>query len=113
MINTKKYFTVKNWKKFSIESQELLLKKYDVILTDHMTRKERYRKILKAILRPTPKQKIRQKQKLNHAIEKVQDSIDKFDQAIDYLSTSLRKQSGSGHDDDPVELIMGKKKKFF
>lgn len=72
--------------------------------------KQKIRAALKALLRPTPQQRIRQKQQLENGIKKVQNSIDKFDNAMDDLSESLRKQSGRGFADDPVELVFGKRK---
>ena len=109
MILPEKHFTTKAWNKFDPRLQEKLLQQYDIILTDYKTPKESARKILKALLRPTPVQRIQQKQKLNNAIEKVQIGIDKFDQAMDDLSESLRKQTSHGFSDDPVEKIMGKR----
>jgi len=44
----KKYYTVKEWKKL-YNIQEILCKKFDVILTDHKTKKERLISILKNI----------------------------------------------------------------
>lgn len=108
-ILPKKHLTTKAWNKFEPKIQEKLLQQYDIILTDHHTKKELGVKILKALLRPTPSQRIQQKQKLDHAIEKVQSGIDTFDGMMDDLSESLRKQTGRGHDDDPVDLIMGKR----
>ena len=37
-----KHFNVKAWSKFSAEMQEHLLKKFDVILDDHKTKREKY-----------------------------------------------------------------------
>ena len=44
----KKYYTVKEWKKF-YKIQDLLCKKFDIILIDHKTKQEQVISILKQI----------------------------------------------------------------
>jgi hypothetical protein len=50
-MRDKKFYTVKEWKKFKnndyFDMQEMLTQRYDVILTDHKTRKEKITFILK------------------------------------------------------------------
>lgn len=92
-----------------IERLEHMLEKYKDPKPEPIHQSSRLRGILKAILRPTPAQRIRQKQQLENGIKKMHRGIDTFDKMMDDLSESLRKQTGRGHDDDPVDLIMGKR----
>jgi hypothetical protein len=52
-MKMKKYYTVKEWKKFKknnyFDMQELLCEKYDVILTDYKTKRQRILSILSYI----------------------------------------------------------------
>ena len=43
----KKYFTVKAWNKFDLTQQDILCCRYDIILTNYKTRKEKILNILK------------------------------------------------------------------
>lgn len=69
-------YKVKEWKKFGINEQMYLTKIYHVILTDHMTRKERLQRIAKGF---TP-ENIR---KYSNLVSK---NIDEFSKAMDQLS---------------------------
>jgi len=71
----KKYYTVKAWNKFCYPAQQILLKKFDVILIDHQTRSEKARAFLL---------KFNQKN-LNKGIK----VIDKFSKDIDKMLKPL------------------------
>ncbi len=67
-------FTVKAWKKIDIEKQMYLLRIYDVVLTDHKTRREKVIHILKKI----------NKKNMNTG-------IDKFNRGVNTASKELNK----------------------
>ena len=46
---TTKHYTQKQWDKFPILSQEILTDKFNVIITDHQTKQEKRKKIIKPI----------------------------------------------------------------
>lgn len=103
----KLYTTVKNWNRWNTDQQEKILKKYDVILTDHT--KRTLRGIMLALLRPTPQQKASQKRALESGIAKLKTGIDHFDAALDDLSAGLRDATGS-RGNDPVRAVFGDRK---
>lgn len=102
-------FTVRQWGKFNVDRQMYLTKIFHVILTDHKTKGERFRGIAKAILRPTPEQRIRQRKKLNDSIDKIHKGIDAFDKGVEEFSKGLNQSVSKGTRDDPVELVFGKR----
>ena len=77
-----KYYTVKEWKKFDkvaerengidITFQEILLKKYDVILTDYKTKKEKLFRVLDMI----------SAKNINAGITKFNKGMDQFSKVI-------------------------------
>ena len=78
-----KHFTVKEWKKFDnivdqengedITGQEILLRKYKIILTDHRTRKEKFNDVFDKIV----------KADINKTLNKVTKGIDDFSKMMD------------------------------
>ena len=68
----KLYITTKAWKRFSHEAQQKLTTQYDVIFTDHKTKRERVRSILSRINRKD----------LDRAINKLNKGIDGFSKAV-------------------------------
>lgn len=74
----KKYYTVKEWKKFTYPVQSTLQRKYDIILTNHMTKGEKARAILS---------KFNQKN-LNKGIK----IIDEFSKDLDKMLKPLGKK---------------------
>ena len=84
MTRQKLYFKVKEWKRFDLGKQEILTKRYEVILTDHMTRKEKAIDILHAIDVTEP----RGKRNLDRGIGIVQKSITQFQKTMDSISGS-------------------------
>ena len=92
----KLYYTVKQWKKFDYFVQRVLLKKYDVILTDHQTRNER---IVSALKRINP-------QNLNSSIEKFNSAVNSFSKSMDSLSAEMGSLGGRAD----AEKLWGKRK---
>jgi len=76
----KKFFTVKEWKKF-YNIQEVLCKKFDVILTDHKTKKENTIFFLNKI----------NLKNINKGIEVFNKLIQDFGGSMDQLTTELNK----------------------
>lgn len=89
----KLFLTVKQWSNYDEEQQEILIKKYDVILTDHKTKQEKVIGILK---------KFNQKN--------MNKGFAKFDSVMDQFDTGLKKSFGDSAG-DPGEKIFGNKKK--
>ena len=78
----KKFFTVKEWKKF-YNIQEVLCKKFDVILTDHKTNREQLVAILKNI----------NLKNINKGIETFNKMIQAFGGSMEQLTSELDKTS--------------------
>lgn len=88
----KKYYTVKQWKKFDkwaerengtdYTFQEVLLRKYEIILTDHQTKSEKVKKILDKFTI----------QNLDRSMTKFAKGIDKFAKSME-SSQNKRKRT--------------------
>ena len=109
------FYTVKEWKKFKNKNTEIeLLARYEVILTDYKTRKE---KILGFFKRSEKGKQRRAKirriaHKINVGIDTVVNGINKFSQAsnkshlnpragdkrMDKLTRGLNQSTGTDHD---------------
>ena len=111
-MKTRKYFTTKQWQRFKknnyFDMQEILCQKYDVILTDYKTRKQKISSIL---------QKINLKNFQNGIIEfskvmdSVGDSIDQFTRETDtpkQKGSHYKKAPSEGKNNDSLDLIWGK-----
>ena len=72
-------FTVKQWKKFDIEKQEILTARYSVILSDYTTKRERTKAILKKF----------SKKNLDSALDSFNSGVDSFSRSMDSLSREL------------------------
>ena len=81
------------WNRYDDEEQEKILKKYDVILTNHKTRKERAYSILK---------------KFNK--RNLDKGMDKFNKGVDSFSSALKQIHIDESAIDPIEGTWGKKK---
>lgn len=98
-----KFFTVKEWKKFDrvaerengidITMQEVLLKKYEIILTDYKTKKEK----LFAVM-----------DKFN--AKNINAGIDKFNKGVDQFSEVLKSTKGMGISQKDYDSLLPKKK---
>ena len=71
-----KKFTVKAWKKFDLTQQDILCTRYDIILTDHLTRDEKLRKVIKKIAK-------------NLTIKNVNKGITKFNKGMSQFNTMI------------------------
>lgn len=104
-----KFYTVKEWKKFDkvaerengtdITMQEVLLKKYNVILTDHLTRKEKVK---------VQRQKLKKKltiKNIQKATKAVSKGINNFSKEMD----GFKLYDGPKKD---YSILMGKPKSF-
>ena len=76
--------TVRAWKKYGYESQLKILQKYDVILIDHHTRKQKILKIFKKF----------SARNLDRGVAKFNLAIDAWDDVMDDFSKSINKAYG-------------------
>ena len=82
------FFTVKQWNKFSWNMQEVLCKKYNVILTDYQTRKDKIISLLNKI----------NMKNFNKGMDTFNKSLNKFSKTVDSLTASANKSSFTGFD---------------
>ena len=69
------FFTVKQWNRFSWSMQEIMCKKYDVILTDYKTRKEKIILLLNKI----------NMKNFNKGMDMFNKSLNKFSKTVDSM----------------------------
>ena len=79
----KLFFTVREWNRFSWSMQEVLCKKYEVILTDYRTRKEKTISLLNKI----------NMKNFNKGMNAFNRSLNKFSKTVDSLTASANKSS--------------------
>ena len=94
------FFSVREWNRFSWNMQEVICKKYDVILTDYKTRKE---KIILLI------NKINMKN-FNKGMDTFNKSLNKFSKTVDSVTASANKSSFKGFDQGKSMDGLGKSK---
>ena len=82
MIRPLKKYTVKEWRKLS-NLQETLCKKFDIILTDHKTKRQKIFSVIDGI----------NLKNINKGIEVFNKSIQSFGDSMDKLVTELDKTS--------------------
>ena len=82
MIRPLKKYTIKEWKKLS-NLQETLCKKFDIILTDHKTKREKIFSILDVI----------NLKNINKTMDIFNKSIQSFGDSMDKLVTEIDKSS--------------------
>jgi len=114
-MKNKKYYTVKEWKKFKknnyFDMQELLCEKYDVILTDYKTKRQRIISILSHI----------NLKNLDHGITQFNKLFQSFGDSAEQLSKELNHSKQNKQNLDSIwgestnsvanlEKIWGKKK---
>ncbi len=112
----KKLFTVKEWSKFKkikvkeiegikyyYDIQELMCKKYDIILTDYKTKSEQIIIFLKKI----------NMKNINKGIDSFNKAVQAFGGSMDQLSKDLTssEKDQSGKDKENMEKIWGKSSK--
>lgn len=74
----KLFFTAKEWNRFSWSVQEVLCKKYDIILTDYKTRKEKTISLLNKI----------NMKNFNKGMNLFNKSLNKFSKTVDSLTAN-------------------------
>ena len=94
------FFTVKQWNKFSWNMQEVLCKKYNVILTDYQTRKEKIISLLNKI----------NIKNFNKGMDTFIKSLNKFSKTVDSMTASASKSSSKGFDQGKNMEGLGKSK---
>ena len=102
-MRIRKYFTVKEWQKFKtndyFDMQELLCQKYDVILTDYQTKKQKTFSLL---------QKINLKN-FNKGITEFSKLVQSFGNSMDQFTAEINNDNVSGKKN--LECIWGTSKK--
>lgn len=104
------FFTVKEWNRFNWDKQQVLTKKYNVILTDYKTKKERALNLLDKINFKNFNKGI---SIFNNAIQQFGNSMDKI---TNELSTDVKKSNKSTRISEEknkqnLEKIWGKPRK--
>ena len=95
----KKKFTVKEWGRFPLFKQEILCKKYHVVLTDHMTRTQKINRILG----------IFNKRNLDRSIDTFQKAANAMDKGFKEWDKMKGKSLVGGQKD--LSALTGKSKK--
>lgn len=93
-------YTVKEWKRFDLFKQEILCKKFDIILTDHMTRKEKVKAQRKKLIKKITIKNIQK------GIRTVSNGINSFSREMD----NFKLYDGPKKD---YSVLMGKKPSSF
>ena len=110
MIRPIKKYTIKEWNKLS-SIQEVLCKKFEIILTDHKTKRQKIFSILNTI----------NFKNINRGIEIFNESIQNFGNSMDQLTRELNQTSqnnikiwsdeeNNSKDKENLEKIWGKRK---
>ena len=94
------FFTVKEWNRFAWSMQEVICKKYDVILTDYRTRKEKTISLLNKI----------NMKNFNKGMDTFNKSLNKFSKTVDSLtrSSSVQDKNAEKRSSYSKEKIWGK-----
>ena len=102
-MRTRKYFTVKEWQRFNTNNysdmQELLCQKYDVILSDYRTKKQKIFSLLQKINLKSFDKGVSEFSKL---VQSFGNSMDQFTAEMDNKKTSDKKN---------LEYILGPSEK--
>ena len=102
-MRTRKYFTVKEWQKFKtndyFDMQELLCQKYDVILSDYQTKKQKTFSLLKKI----------NLKNFDKGITEFSKLVQSFGNSMDQFTTEINDDKVS--DKKNLESIWGSSKK--
>ena len=94
------FFSVREWNRFSWSMQEIMCKKYDIILTDYKTRKEKIILMLNKI----------NMKNFNKGMETFNKSLNKFSKTVDSMTASANKSSSKGFDQGKNMDGLGKSK---
>ena len=99
-MKVKKFYTVKEWNKFKsndyFDMQDMLCQRYDVILTDYQTKREKIFSVLKKI----------NLENLDKGITGFSKFVQSFGGSIDQLTSEIDSQKHN--DKDNVDLVWGK-----
>jgi hypothetical protein len=99
-MRTRKYFTVKEWNRFKnndyFDMQDMLCQKYDVILTDYKTKREKVFSVLKKI----------NLKNFDKGITEFSKLVQSFGGSMDQLTREINSQKSP--DSDNLDLIWGK-----
>ena len=99
-MRTRKYFTVREWNRFKnndyFDMQEMLCQKYDVILTDYKTKREKFFSALKKI----------NLRNFDNGIAEFSKLVQSFGSSMDQLTSEIDSQKSK--DADNLDLVWGK-----
>ena len=99
-MRTRKYFTVQEWNRFKnndyFDMQDMLCQKYDVILTDYKTKREKVFSVLKKI----------NLKNFDKGITEFSKLIQSFGGSMDQLTREL--DSGKSKNADNLDFVWGK-----
>ena len=104
-MKQKKFYTVKQWQRFKsndyFDMQEMLCQRYDVILTDYKTRKEKIISVLKKFNQKNFDKSMTQ---FNNFMKDFGNSVDPLTREINTLERDTSRQKNR----DNIDLIWGK-----
>ena len=99
-MKVKKFYTVKEWNKFKdndyFDMQEILCQRYDVILTDYQTKREKIFSVLKKI----------NLKNLDKGVTEFSKLVQSFGGSMDQLTREIDSQTSK--DKDNLDSIWGK-----
>ena len=99
-MRTRKYFTVREWNRFKskgpFDMQEMLCQKYDVILTDYQTKREKIFSALKKI----------NLRNFDKGVSEFSKLVQSFGSSLDQLTSEMDSQKSK--DTDNLDLVWGK-----
>ena len=99
-MRTRKYFTVKEWNRFKnndyFDMQDMLCQKYDVILTDYKTKREKIFSVLKKI----------NLKNFDNGVTEFSKLVQSFGGSMDQLTREITSQKSK--DSDNLDLVWGK-----
>ena len=99
-MRTRKYFTVREWNRFKdndyFDMQDMLCQKYDVILTDHQTKREKIFSALKKI----------NLRNFDNGVAEFSKLVQSFGSSLDQLTSEIDSQKSK--DSDNLDLVWGK-----
>lgn len=103
-MKEKKFYTVKQWKRFQkndyFDIQDMLCQKYDVILTDYKTKREKVFSILKKI----------NLKNFDKGVTEFSNLIQSFGNSMEQLTKEIDSQKHK--DKDNLDLVWGKSDNF-
>ncbi|MDC0173739.1 hypothetical protein OAI55_01705 [Nitrosopumilus sp.] len=99
-MRTRKYFTVREWNRFKdndyFDMQDMLCQKYDVILTDYQTKREKIFSALKKI----------NLRNFDKGVSEFSKLVQSFGGSMDQLTREMNSQKSK--DKDNLDLVWGK-----